>query len=39
MRLDTALYRLRTDPLTFLRTNLLAIAGAPQSMATRCQRE
>jgi hypothetical protein len=35
MRLDTALYRLRTDPLTFLRTNLLAIAGAPQSMATR----
>jgi hypothetical protein len=35
MKLDTALYRLRTDPLTFLRTNLLAIAGGPQSTATR----
>lgn len=31
MKLDTALYRLRTDPLTFLRTNLLSIAGAAQS--------
>lgn len=33
MKLDTALYRLRTDPLGFLRSNLLSIAGAGQSSA------
>lgn len=33
MKLDTALYRLRNDPLGFLRTNLLSIAGASQSNA------
>jgi hypothetical protein len=33
MKLDTALYRLRTDPLGFLRSNLLSIAGASQSTA------
>jgi len=33
MKLDTALYRLRSDPLGFLRTNLLSIAGHSQSAA------
>src|SRR4051794_39773786 len=33
MKLDTALYQLRTDPLRFLRSNLLSIAGHSQSAA------
>jgi hypothetical protein len=31
MKLDTALYRLKNDPLGFLRSNLLSIAGHSQS--------
>jgi len=33
MKLDTALYQMRSQPLAFLRHNLLTIAGASQSGA------